>query len=394
MGRLALAEGDLAQAAKLLELSLSEARELGNEAGIAEASLHLARVAHARGDLVAARSLGEEGLGLARRLGERSLEGDGWIGLSHLELGLAKVERALDAARSGLRVHNETGSRLGMLDALEAVAAAETAAQRLQPGVRLYGAAAALRERLGTPALPPESVRHTERRELVRAALGDQRFASEWGRGRALSWEEATALALGAAAVEPGGHGEPAPLPAPSMALQGEVWTLWYEGQAVRLRDSRGLGFIARLLADPGREFHVLDLAGPAPGRAVVSDQGLAIDPTARAAYRRRVEELRSAIEEAEADGDNERMTRARQELEFIEHELAAAYGLGGTPRRLADPAERARKAVANRIRDAVSRIQANHPALGRHLRTSIRTGTFCSYEPERTVTWEIHSAR
>jgi hypothetical protein len=125
-------------------------------------------------------------------------------------------------------VHDETGSRLGMLDGLEAVAAAETAAQRPQPGARLYGAAAALRERLGTPALPPESVRHQERRELARAALGDQQFASEWGRGRALSWEEATALALDDAAVEPGGLGEAAPLPAPSMALEGEVWTLWY----------------------------------------------------------------------------------------------------------------------------------------------------------------------
>ena len=394
MGRLALAEGDLAQAAKLLELSLLEARELGNEAGIAEASLHLARVAHARGDLVAARSLGEEGLGLARRLGERPLEGDGWIALSHLELELGKVERSLAAARSGLRVHDETGSRLGVLAALEAVAAAETAAQRLQPGVRLYGAATALRERLGTPALPPESARHQERRELARTALGGQRFASEWGRGRALSWEEATALALGAAADEPSGPREPAPPPAPSMVLEGEVWTLWYEGQAVRLRNSRGLGFIATLLADPGREFHVLDLAAPAPAQAVVSDPGAAIDPAARAAYRRRVEELRSAVDEAEVGGDEERKARARQELEFIEHELAAAYGLSGTARRLADPAERARKAVANRIRDAVSRIEANHPALGRHLRTSIRTGTFCSYEPERTVTWTVRATR
>jgi hypothetical protein len=394
MGRLALAEGDLGQAAQLLELSLSEARELGNEAGIAEASLHLARVAHARGDLVAARSLGEEGVGLARRLGERSLEGDGLIGLSHLELDLAKVERSRDAARSALRIYDEMGSRLGVLNALEAVAAAETAAQRLQPCVRLYGAAAALRERLGTPALPPESVRHQERRELARAALGDQRFASEWGRGRALSWEEATALALGAAAVEPGSPGEAAPLPAPSMALEGEVWTLWYEGQAMRLRDSRGLGFIATLLADPGCEFHVLDLAAPAPGQAVLADLGAAIDPAARAAYRRRVEELRSVVDEAEAGGDGERKARARQELAFIEHELAAAYGLSGTARRLADPAERARKAVANRIRDAVSRIEANHSALGRHLRTSIRTGTFCCYAPERTVTWDVHSAR
>jgi predicted ATPase len=393
MGRLALAEGDLARAAKLLELSLFEARELGNEAGIAEASLHLARVAHARGDLVAARSLGEEGLGLARRLGLHPLEGDGWIGLSHLELELGKVERSLDAARSGLRVHDETGSRLGVLDALEAVAAAETAAQRLQPGVRLYGAAAALRERLGTPALPPESVRHQEHRQLVRAALGEQRFATEWGRGRALSWEEATALALGATTVEPAGLEEKALPPAPSISLEGEVWTFWYEGQAVRLRDSRGVRYVATLLADPGREFHVLDLAAPAPGQAVLSDPDMTIDPTARDAYRQRVVELRGIVEEAEAGGDDERKARARQELEFIEHELAAAYGLSGTARRLADPAERARKAVTNRIRDAVSRIEAKHPALGRHLRTSIRTGTFCCYEPERTVPWEVHSA-
>jgi hypothetical protein len=79
------------------------------------------------------------------------------IGLSHLELDLAKVERSLAAARSGLRVHDETGSRLGVLNALEAVAAAETAAQRLQPCVRVYGAAAALRERLGTPCLQSPS---------------------------------------------------------------------------------------------------------------------------------------------------------------------------------------------------------------------------------------------
>ena len=125
-----------------------------------------------------------------------------------------------------------------------------------------------------------------------------------------------------------------------------------------------------------------------------MSDPGAAIDPAARAAYRRRVEELRSTVDEAEVGGDEERKTRARQELEFIEHELAAAYGLSGTARRLADPAERARKAVANRIRDAVSRIEANHPALGRHLRASIRTGTFCSYEPERTVTWTVQATR
>jgi predicted ATPase len=390
MASLAAAEGDLAQAAKLLELSLSEARALGNDSGIAASRLDLSRVAHAQGDLVAARSLCEEGLGLARRLGVHALEGHGLVGLSHLELDLGQAERALDAARSALRLHDETGGRLGVVVALEAVAAAEVAAERLRAGVRLYGAAAAFRERLGTPALRPESTRHSKQHELARAALGEQRFAGEWGRGRALSWEEATTLALGAAAdAGPGAPEEQGPT-APSMVLEGEVWTLRYQGQAVRLRDSRGLRFIAMLLADPGREFHVLDLMAPAGGRLVVSDSGAAIDPAARDAYRRRVEELRRVIDEAQGGGDQEQEAQAREELGFIGRELAAAYGLTGTARRLDDPAERARKAVSNRIRDAVARVEANQPALGRHLRASIRTGTFCSYQPERAVAWEV----
>jgi hypothetical protein len=178
------------------------------------------------------------------------------------------------------------------------------------------------------------------------------------------------------------------------MALEGDVWTLRYEGRVVRLHDRRGLHLVARLLADPGREFHALDLAAPAPGQVAVSDAGAAIDATARDAYRRRVEELREVIDEAEAGGEAERAARAREELGFIERELAAAYGLGGTARRLDDPAERARKAVTNRIRDAMARIEAEHAALGRHLRASIRTGTFCSYQPERAVTWEVRPAR
>ena len=42
------------------------------------------------------------------------------------------------------------------------------------------------------------------------------------------------------------------------------------------------------------------------------------------------------------------------------------------------------------RIKDAVRRIDAAHPELGRHLARSVRTGTFCSYEPEQPVSWQL----
>ena len=44
--------------------------------------------------------------------------------------------------------------------------------------------------------------------------------------------------------------------------------------------------------------------------------------------------------------------------------------------------AERARKAVTARIRDAIRRIGAAHPDLGAHLDRTVRTGTTCRYDP------------
>ena len=53
---------------------------------------------------------------------------------------------------------------------------------------------------------------------------------------------------------------------------------------------------------------------------------------------------------------------------------------------------ERARKAVTARIRYVIDRVETEHPELGRHLAVSVRTGAFCSYNPDRPVVWEITS--
>jgi hypothetical protein len=45
---------------------------------------------------------------------------------------------------------------------------------------------------------------------------------------------------------------------------------------------------------------------------------------------------------------------------------------------------------VAFRIRTAVKRIGEVHPDLGRHLTNSVRTGTWCSYQPEYALTWDV----
>ena len=185
---------------------------------------------------------------------------------------------------------------------------------------------------------------------------------------------------------------------------EGQYWTMSYEGKTVRLRDSKGLRTIALLLGVSPREVHVLDLItesgtgdAPPPSQAGLIEAGLTgqpgdggevLDATARSAYKKRITELEGELEEAIGLGDEGRAARARAELDFIAGELASAYGLGGRARRAADPVERARKTVKARITRSIGAIGREHTALGHHLQRSIRTGSFCSYQPEHPVDW------
>lgn len=42
------------------------------------------------------------------------------------------------------------------------------------------------------------------------------------------------------------------------------------------------------------------------------------------------------------------------------------------------------------RIAAAIKAIEKVHPPLGRHLKTSVRTGRHCVYQPEDDVTWQM----
>jgi hypothetical protein len=87
---------------------------------------------------------------------------------------------------------------------------------------------------------------------------------------------------------------------------------------------------------------------------------------------------------------DQGRIERAREEIEAIGEQLAAAVGLGGRDRLAASHAERARSAVTKRIKDTIRRIGQANPDLGRYLAKTIVTGYFCTYlpDPAQLVTW------
>jgi tetratricopeptide (TPR) repeat protein len=170
---------------------------------------------------------------------------------------------------------------------------------------------------------------------------------------------------------------------------EGDYWTIVYDGETVRLKDSKGLGYIAYLLQHPGTEFHAAELVGTLDGRSDAGDAGALLDPKAKAAYRRRLEELRKETEEAERFNDPGRASNARREIELLSGQLAAAIGLGGRDRKAASGAERARLTVTKRIKAVVEKIRERNQAFGRHLAKNLKTGYFCSYTPEHPVPWQ-----
>ncbi len=166
----------------------------------------------------------------------------------------------------------------------------------------------------------------------------------------------------------------------------GERWSITRGDRTFALKDVRGIAMVARLVSCPEREVHALDLASdPAASQAVVDlgDAGEVIDVRARDAYRARIAELREELADAERCADAARLDRTRGELEALTEQLAGAIGLGGRERRSGSAAERARILVQRRVREAIKKIGEHDAELGRHLDWTIRTGTFCSYEPE-----------
>ena len=187
---------------------------------------------------------------------------------------------------------------------------------------------------------------------------------------------------------------------APLFRREGNFWTVAWDAAVVRLKDTRGLQYLAQLLARPGQEVHVLDLVAAVhaePGQAArrhlaSADAGTVLDATARAAYRRRLADLRDELEEAAAYGDLGRTDQLRAEMEFLTEELACAMGVGGAARRVGGPSERARSAVTQNIRSTLKRLVQALPVLDAALARRIRTGAFCVYEPDpsRPVAWRL----
>jgi hypothetical protein len=191
-----------------------------------------------------------------------------------------------------------------------------------------------------------------------------------------------------------------------TICQEGDYWVISCSDKTVRLRDAKGLHYLAYLLRNPRVEVPATYLAAlnncspsgsiepsNAPDFAIRSDLGDAsphLDARAKADYAGRIKELRAELAEAERFNDIGRAERFRNEMGVVADQLRAATGLGGINRRAASHAERARSTVSKRIRFAIRQLQKSSPALGDHLSKAIRTGYSCIYQPTETINWQF----
>jgi predicted ATPase/DNA-binding SARP family transcriptional activator/uncharacterized protein HemY len=235
LGSIAYEQGDYRTAKRLHEESLAIRRELGDRQGIATSLSSLGSIAYEQGDYGAAKDLYAESLAIRRELGDK-----GGIAASHDNLGLVAFEQgdygtAKKLHEEGLAIRRESKDRWGIAYSLHYLGSVafqqgdygaarglfeesmtirrelgekwciaslleefvKLAAQR-QPerAARLWGAAEALREAIGTPLPPKERKEYGRQIAALREALGEKGFVAAWAEGQAMMLEEAIAYAL------------------------------------------------------------------------------------------------------------------------------------------------------------------------------------------------------
>src|SRR6266705_2964606 len=195
-GSLAGSLGHVERGEVLCQESLALFRGIGDTKGMGDATFHLAHVAFARWDLAAARSLFEESLVIEQsHTLWQEVGNQGMLASTRSLLGkVLAVGGDHTAART---VYEESLLRgLAVVDiapTFEGLAVVAVAQGETTWAVRLWAAAAALRDSFGTPLPPVYRADYERSVAAARAHLGEKAFAAAWAEGCGMTWEQALA---------------------------------------------------------------------------------------------------------------------------------------------------------------------------------------------------------
>lgn len=198
---------------------------------------------------------------------------------------------------------------------------------------------------------------------------------------------------------------------------EGEIWNIVFEGKSISLRDSKGLHYIAFLLAHPREKFHILRLVNEVdrvPRKKVDStyaqmrdkeadpkdlkvlssfegeDKQQVLDYEAQRSIKERLIDIENELPKAEDENNLGLALKLREERENILVHLKKAMGLHGKPREFDSFIEKERKRVYGNIERVRQNIEEMNEELWRHLKTYIITGNYFSYDPLEDIKWIV----
>jgi predicted ATPase len=200
LANVAKLQGDYPRARSLYAECLSIFRGVGDLPGIAWSLNYQGDVARDQGDSAAARTLYEEALAIFRELGDRWGIAGTLADLGSLAREQWDYPRAHSLYRESLTIFRELEHKRGIARLLECFACLSAAQLQAGRSLRLAGAAAALRQKVGAPRPPAEQTKLETILDTSRKALTDAAGTVAWSEGWAMPVEKAIDEAMRAEA--------------------------------------------------------------------------------------------------------------------------------------------------------------------------------------------------
>jgi tetratricopeptide (TPR) repeat protein len=196
LGQVHYLQDRLIEAGAHFEIALKIFNEIDDLNGKCWASPWLGCVAYRAGNLDQAKTLIEAALPIHDPDGH-------WADLAFALLSLGDVMQAQGDPTAAAKLYArsltlvvEHRARSAVAPYLEAYARLALAGAQPDRAARLLGAAAALRDQIGTPVPPVERSDYGRTLAQARDQLGPAAFDAAWIEARALSWKQAAAYAL------------------------------------------------------------------------------------------------------------------------------------------------------------------------------------------------------
>jgi predicted ATPase/class 3 adenylate cyclase len=196
LGNVASEERDLERAQQLLDESVRAFRELGDEHFTLIAAFNLAIVIEDLGDRERARTLHEDILRRARELPNEQLEAHALTQLGMIFFAEDRLQDASSTLKQALRIFRELGNLLEIAINLGRFAAIFAREGRAATAGRLLSRSEALTEEIGSSTPPWAATRNEHTLTTIRSQLDEAALDEAWEQGRALTIDEAVALAL------------------------------------------------------------------------------------------------------------------------------------------------------------------------------------------------------